>query len=155
MRQPGGAPLLVLVGFSRLAVTAAALSAVCGFVWGVYALRTFDPFGVRPIRDHLRGASNQSLASPLSAGDLVVRGPYRLVRHRLYSCIIVLLWADPQMNASRLLFAVMWTAWIYAGTLMEERDLMAEFGDKYRQYRRQVPMLAPWRGRLAKTATEA
>ena len=126
--QPGGAPLFVLVGLPRLAVTAAALLAVCGLVWGVYTLRTFDPFGLRPIRDHLRGASTQSLASPPSATDLVMRGPYRLVRHPLYSCIIVLLWADPEMDSGHLLFAVMWTAWIYIGALLEERDLVAEFG---------------------------
>jgi len=149
MLQPGGAPLFVLVGLPRLAVTAAALLAVCGFVWGVYTLRTFDPFGLRPIRDHLRGASTQSLAPPPSANDLVVRGPYRLVRHPLYSCIIVLLWADPEMDSGHLLFAVMWTAWIYIGALLEERDLIADFGDKYRQYRRQVPILIPWRGRVA------
>jgi protein-S-isoprenylcysteine O-methyltransferase Ste14 len=137
-----------------MAVTAAALLAVCGFVWGIYALRTFDLFGLRPIRDHLRGTSVQSPASPPGATELVVRGPYRLVRHPLYSCVIVLLWADPEMNAGQLLFAVMWTAWIYAGALLEERDLMAEFGDSYRQYRRQVPILIPWRGRMAKPATE-
>jgi protein-S-isoprenylcysteine O-methyltransferase Ste14 len=53
------------------------------------------------------------------------------------------------MDSGHLLFAVMWTAWIYIGALLEERDLIAEFGDRYRQYRRQVPILIPWRGRVA------
>jgi methanethiol S-methyltransferase len=149
MRQPGGAPLFVLTGLPRLAFTAAALLAVCGFVWGVLALRTFDPFGLRPIRHHLRGVPPDSVPSPPGNSDLVVRGPYRFVRHPLYSCIIVLLWADPEMDAGQLLFAVMWTAWIWIGALLEERDLTAAFGPTYRQYRRQVPMLVPWRGRVA------
>lgn len=149
MRQPGGAPLFVLVGLPRLAVTATALLAIGGFVWGIYTLRTFDPFGLRPIREHLRGTSTPIPASLPSASGLVVRGPYRAVRHPLYSSIIVLLWADPEMNAGQLLFAVMWTAWIYIGALLEERDLTAEFGDTYRQYRLSVPILIPWRGLAA------
>ncbi len=65
MRQPGGAPLFVLTGLPRLAVTAAGLLAICGFVWGIYTLRTFDPFGLRPIREHLRGPSAHSLTPAL------------------------------------------------------------------------------------------
>jgi protein-S-isoprenylcysteine O-methyltransferase Ste14 len=31
------------------------------------------------------------------------------------------------------------------GTLMEERDLIAAFGDEYRNYQRKVPMLIPYK----------
>jgi protein-S-isoprenylcysteine O-methyltransferase Ste14 len=47
------------------------------------------------------------------------------------------------VSADRLLFNVLWTAWIVAGTVLEEADLTAEFGDAYRAYRRDVPMLLP------------
>jgi hypothetical protein len=33
--------------------------------------------------------------------------------------------------------------WADYGTFLEERDLIAEFGDTYRAYQRQVPMLIP------------
>jgi protein-S-isoprenylcysteine O-methyltransferase Ste14 len=62
----------------------------------------------------------------------------------LYSSIIVLLWADPEMTLGRLAIAAGWTAWIVAGALFEERDLVADFGDAYRRYQREVPMLVPW-----------
>jgi protein-S-isoprenylcysteine O-methyltransferase Ste14 len=147
--QPGGQPLFVLNSIPRLAVNAAALLAVAGFAWGVRALRAFDLLGLRPIREHLRGGRRQSSAAEPHHNGLVVRGPYRWVRHPLYSCVIVLLWADPAPNLSRIVFAALWTTWICVGTLLEERDLIAEFGDTYRQYRRRVPMLVPWRGAVA------
>lgn len=142
--QPVGEPLFVLHGVARLAVTALVLLAVAGFAWGVVALRGFDPFGIRPIRHHLRG--RQADQAPVRAKGLVVRGPYRWVRHPLYSSIIVLLWADPEVTTSRLAIAVAWTAWIVIGAMLEERDLAADFGEDYRRYQHEVPILIPWRG---------
>jgi hypothetical protein len=46
----------------------------------------------------------------------------------------------------RLELAVLWTAWILVATLLEERDLVTDFGEAYRQYCKRVPMLIPWRG---------
>jgi methanethiol S-methyltransferase len=43
----------------------------------------------------------------------------------------------------------LWTGWIFAGALFEERDLVAEFGDGYRAYQKKVPMLMPWKGPAA------
>ena len=146
--QPAGQPLFVLDGLSRVAVSSAALLAVAGFAWGVHALRTFDLLGLRPIRQHLRGERGESSATQ-SAAALVVRGPYRWVRHPLYSCVIVLLWANPVMSLDRLVLAAVWTTWIFVGAFLEERDLIADFGHAYRQYRAQVPILIPWRGRVA------
>jgi protein-S-isoprenylcysteine O-methyltransferase Ste14 len=146
--QPAAQPLVVLEGLPRLAVTTASLLAVAGFAWGVRALRTFDLLGLRPIRAHLRGDSGRSSAAE-SANALVVRGPYRWVRHPLYTCVIVLLWANPVISPDRLVLAAVWTTWIVVGALLEERDLVSDFGDAYRRYRAQVPILIPWRGRVA------
>ncbi len=146
--QPTGPPLFVLSGLPRLLVTAAALLGAAGFVWGAYALHTFDPCGLRPIREHLRSSGGEAAPKePSRAEALVVRGPYRRVRHPLYSAVIVLLWTSPQMTPGRLELAALWTAWICVGAMLEERDLIAEFGETYRQYREQVPMLVPWRWR--------
>jgi methanethiol S-methyltransferase len=37
------------------------------------------------------------------------------------------------------------TAYIFVGIWLEERDLVAVFGDDYRRYRQRVSMLVPWR----------
>ena len=140
--QPTATPLVALHGVPRWIVMACSALAIAIFVFSMYALRTFDPLGLRPIRAHLRGR-------PDRPSPFVLRGPYRWVRHPLYSCILVMLWAKPDMTLDRLLLAALWTAWICAGAVLEERDLVAEFGDTYRHYRQQVPMLIPWRGPVA------
>jgi protein-S-isoprenylcysteine O-methyltransferase Ste14 len=113
--------------------------AIGGFIWGVRALRVFDPFGRIALTAHLRGR-------PLAALPLTLRGPYLWVRHPLYSCMVVLIWSVPELSLDRLLFAVLWTVWIILGARLEERDLVAEFGDRYHRYQQTVPMLVPWRG---------
>jgi protein-S-isoprenylcysteine O-methyltransferase Ste14 len=118
---------------------AIALLAIAGFVWGVRALGSFDPYGRIPIVVHLRG---RQLRPP----EFVLRGPYLWVRHPLYFCMLVLIWSTPSVTSDRLLFNVLWTFWIVIGSYLEEKDAVDQFGERYRDYQRTVPMLLPWRG---------
>ncbi len=122
----------------RLAMRVLFVAAIGGIVWSNLALRSFDIFGLRAISCHLRGTSE-----PLACLD--ERGPYRWVRHPQYFFILVMIWSQPDLTADRLLFNVLWSAWIIAGTLLEERDLVVTLGDRYREYQSRVPMLVPWR----------
>jgi protein-S-isoprenylcysteine O-methyltransferase Ste14 len=133
-------PVFRLEGAARWVVVAGSLIAAALLVVSGYAVRrTFDLLGLRPIRAHLRGLSPR-------ATPFFVAGPYRWVRHPLYACILALLWIRPEMVADGFLLSILWSGWIVVGTLLEERDLVADFGDVYRRYQRQVPMLVPWRG---------
>lgn len=111
--------------------------AITGFAAGVRALGGFDGFGLRPIRDRLRGRDRPPT-------PLTVRGPYRWVRHPLYSCVLLMLWSCPDVTADRLLLNILWTAWVIVGTILEERDLNRDFGGEYADYQAAVPMLIPW-----------
>jgi protein-S-isoprenylcysteine O-methyltransferase Ste14 len=125
-------------GVLRWLLRAVPLLAMAGFVWGVRSLAYFDAFGVGPIINRLKGRKPRPM--PLTAA-----GPYRWARHPLYLFMLLMIWAYPDLTADRLLFNVLWTAWILVGSWLEERDLVADFGDSYRGYQRQVPMLIPYR----------
>jgi methanethiol S-methyltransferase len=124
-------------GFPRLLMRGLFLLAVAGFAWGMATLRNFDPLGFAGIGAHLRGKTPEQ-------HKFVAHGPYRWVRHPLYCFSIVLIWSCPDVTADRLLFNFLWTLWIYFGTFLEEADLVAEFGDAYRDYQRNVPRVFPW-----------
>ena len=118
------------------------LAAIGGFVWAVRALGSFDTFGLEPLIDGLRHG-------PEGPRPLAVRGPYRWVRHPLYLFALVLFWSYPAITPDRLLFNLLWTGWVVVGTVLEERDLLARFGEAYEAYQRDVPMLLPRRLRPA------
>jgi len=96
----------------------------------------FELFGLRQVFDRLRGAAAR--ANPFKTPLL-----YRIVRHPLMLGFMLAIWATPHMSAGHLLFAVLLTGYILVGVRLEERDLVAQFGKTYQQYRRRVPMLIP------------
>ena len=134
--QTSGTGIVVLQGPGRLVAQIGSALAFGLFVVSATSLLTFDPLGVRPIQAHLQNR-------PFTPSPFLVRGPYRWVRHPLYSASIVMIWTEPNVTTDRLLFNILWTAWIVVGTYLEERDLSREFGASYREYQRHVPMLVP------------
>ncbi len=109
---------------------------IAGFYLAVRTLKHFDAFGVARIMSSLKKRHPREM-------PFVVEGAYRIVRHPLYFLNLMAIWAYPDLTADRLVFNVLWTIWIVAGTLLEEKDLIREFGDKYIDYKRHVPMLIP------------
>ena len=148
--QPSHQLLLDLHGPPRWILLGLSMLAMAGFAWGVHSLREFDPFGTLALRARVRGV-------PPPAAGFVARGPYRSVRHPLYLFTLLLIWATSRLSADRLLFNVLWTAWIVVGTKLEERDLLVDFGPAYRRYQARVPMLIPslrFLGRHGQSDTE-
>ena len=136
--QETAEPLVSVTGPARWTLRGLFAMSLLGFVWGSRALGPFDSLGLRAIWRHRKGKPAEELR-------FRVRGPYRWVRHPLYFFALMLFWTQPELTASRLLFNALWTSWVLLGTVLEERDLVALFGQPYRDYQRRVPMLVPYR----------
>jgi protein-S-isoprenylcysteine O-methyltransferase Ste14 len=110
-----------------------------------FLINHFDLFGLRQVWRHAHHL-DVYLDTPF-----VTRALYRIVRHPLMLGFLIAFWATPSMSQGHLLFALATTGYILiAVKFLEERDLVAQFGDTYRDYQRRVPMLLPWRRPLSR-----
>jgi protein-S-isoprenylcysteine O-methyltransferase Ste14 len=100
-----------------------------------YMIDHFEMFGLRQVSTHRKPVAGVQ--------EFKTRLLYRLVRHPLMSGFLLAFWATPHMTVGHLLFAVLTTGYILIGVRLEERDLVAQFGAIYENYRQHVPMLMP------------
>lgn len=105
-----------------------------------FLVNRFELFGLQQVFARLTG---RAMPAPEFRTPLL----HRYVRHPLYLGILLSLWSVPVMTAGHLLFSMGLSSYILAGIWFEERDLTAQFGERYRRYRAEVGMLGPRRSR--------
>jgi methanethiol S-methyltransferase len=123
--------------------TATSLMALSFVGWllvftSTFLINHFELFGLHQVSANLAG---RTLPEPRFKTPVL----YKLVRHPIYLGFIVAFWAAPVMTVGHLFFAAVTTAYIFVGIFLEERDLVAQFGEDYKRYRAQVGMLIPFR----------
>lgn len=65
-------------------------------------------------------------------------GPYGWVRHPIYAGWFLLVFAAPTMTMTRLVFAIVSSAYLLIAIPLEERSLVATTGEAYEEYARKV-----------------
>jgi protein-S-isoprenylcysteine O-methyltransferase Ste14 len=103
---------------------------------------------------HFLGLAQLFVQQPAQTGSLEVRGFYCYMRHPNYLFSILLLWLTPSMTVNLLTVYILITLYFYIGSFHEEKRLLAEFGDAYRDYQQQVPRLIPRPGRCYSPPSE-
>ena len=121
--------------FLRLALNAAFWSGWTIVLVAALLTNSLELVGLRQIWDWCVGRED-------SVPTLTTSGLYRFVRHPIYFGSLIGFWATPDMTVGHLFFSVSATLYTVVGAILEERDLVNTFGDRYRVLSTQGPHAA-------------
>jgi protein-S-isoprenylcysteine O-methyltransferase Ste14 len=121
-------------------LTAAFWSGWLLVLYATFLIDHFDLFGLRQVGLFLM----QRDYTPVR---FQTAGLYQWIRHPIMTGFLIAFWATPYMSVGHLVFALGTTGYILVGVGLEERDLLAHHGDRYRAYKRSVSMVLPLGGR--------
>ena len=108
-----------------------------------YSMSQF--LGIRQIKT---GRANPSLSED---DTFDASGILSAIRHPWYTASILFIWAG-DISLSTLLINIVISAYFVLGTILEERKLLLDFGERYREYQKNVSMLIPYKWLKAKIA---
>ena len=116
-----------------------------GFGWlylllATFAINHFDLFGLRQAWLDAQGRAYTPIA-------FVEHWMYRFSRHPIMLGALIGLWSLPEMTSSRLYLSTGLTVYIVVGLWFEERDLIRQWGERYKSYQQKVGALFTLPGR--------
>ncbi len=106
------------------------LAAIGLFIYAAYQIDLLEFAGVRQITGK-------------SKNTLITKGAYGIVRHPLYAGGIIMLFTKKEMSQLDLTAVVVISLYLIGGAFIEERRLLAAFGEEYRKYQEEVSMFIP------------
>jgi len=125
-------------GYLRIGQTLLLVVAVLLLLLGGRHYDVRQLIGIKQIKE---GTANKAITD---TGELDTSGVLGITRHPWYLATILLVWAR-QMDVSVIFVNLILTSYLFVGTLLEERKLIREFGDKYLTYQKSVSMLIPFK----------
>jgi methanethiol S-methyltransferase len=118
---------LYTLQFAGLAMTGLGASAI-------------DPLDLAGLRQAWRYGEAEATptSDAIQSEPFTARGAYGLVRHPIYLGWLLMVWPTPLMTGGRLTFAAISSSYLVLAIPWEERSLLAQHGEAYRRYARQV-----------------
>ncbi|MDA8161381.1 MAG: NnrU family protein [Desulfobacteraceae bacterium] len=116
------------------------------FLLGLSALlfflgaRRYDVRQLLGLEQIKEGAKGKAIAH---SGKLDTSGVLGVMRHPWYLAAMSFIWAR-DLDLSAIIVNVIFTAYLFIGTFLEERKLVMEFGEEYRAYQQRVSMFIPY-----------
>ncbi len=102
-----------------------------------FQLDHFELFG-------LRQTFLPIIEKAVTGSEFKTPGLYKIVRHPIQLGLLIGVWAVPVSTANHLVLAIGVTVYILVGLYFEEKDLIREFGNRYRAYKQRVAKLIPF-----------
>ncbi len=137
VRSLPDAPLYRIDGWARLPFHGVQILGAGLLLWTPWDLKEF--VGLRQWERHRKGERE----APGRNERLFTGKGYGLVRHPLYLGCSLLLAFHPDQTRNSAATAAAVIAYFYIGTFFEERRLVRQFGEAYREYQRRVPRFLP------------
>lgn len=120
-------------GFLRIAALALQIFSAIAILLTIWKTGLGEFLGIKQLINSNSQPSN----------GMITDGPYRWVRHPLYTLGLIFIWATPILTTSVLALNLGLSLYIYIGSIFEERRLMNQFGAEYREYAARIPRIIP------------
>ena len=75
--------------------------------------------------------------------DLPTFGLFKFIRQPIYASFALTTWTTPNWTLDQLLIALIFTAYCVIAPIFKERRLKKRFGEKFTEYKSQVPYMVP------------
>lgn len=134
-------PINITIWEAKTQAGQIAMYTLYGLGWSLMLLSTFlinhfELFGLKQVFKQFR---ERTIANPRFQTPWF----YKLARHPMMTGFFIGFWATPHMTLGHLLLAAGFTAYILIGVHYEEKDLIKTFGEKYINYKKEVPKFIP------------
>lgn len=119
--------------FARSALLGLAFAGVVYVLVTSLVTNHFELFG-------LRQAWLYAANKPYTPLEFKRQWVYKYSRHPMMLGLLVVIWSTADMSATRMALAMLLTLYLFIGIQFEEHGLIQEFGEKYRQYKKEIGM---------------
>lgn len=124
--------------YARLALLSLAFAGVAYVLVTSLVANHFELLGIRQ-------AWLDATGKPYMPLEFKRQWVYKYSRHPMMLGLLVVIWSTADMSATRFVLAVLLTTYLFIGIQFEEHGLIQEFGDKYREYKKEIGLFFTFR----------